>query len=99
MGCMAYPKHTLFYSAVLDQVQTRSVVCCGFRYCGARHNPTVYSKTLLHLPRMGIKSNLNKPSCENNLYCRFPAYSDGNAQKGKMCFTIIVALLRGPRHG
>lgn len=72
---MAYPKHTLFYSAVLEKVQTHSVACCGFRYCGVRHNPTVYRNILLHLPRMGIKSNLNSPkqrkqSRAKHLYCR-----------------------------
>lgn len=72
-GRMAYPKHTLFYSAVLDQVQTHSVASCGFKYCGVGHNSTVYRNTLLHLPRMGINSNLNnlkqrKQSCANRLY-------------------------------
>lgn len=101
-GRMAYPKHTLFYSAVLDQVQTRSVVCCGFRYCGVRHNPLQFTETHSSTcQKMGIKSNLNHSKQRQQSHAMQTIHtgyfhgilSDGNAREGKMRFTIIMTLL------
>jgi hypothetical protein len=73
------------------------VVCCGFRYCGVRHNPTVYRNTLLHLPKNGnqiepesFKAKATKPCNANHPYRLLSWYSDGNAREGKMRFTIIM---------
>lgn len=58
---MAYPKHTLFYSAVLDQVQT----CSVDSHIVELDTTLQFIEThFLHLPRTGIKLNLNNPKAK-----------------------------------